>query len=120
MTTRRTIAATLVALIAVAGLAACSSSTPEEPASASAAAASGPAEGGGPAASVDPAMAELGDSIVAAKTPVDAAGKQIEAAGYTWRVLMLDGEPQAGTMDLRPDRFNLNVENGIVVGYTTG
>jgi hypothetical protein len=120
MSSRRYAAALLV-VVSLTGVTACSSNSAPSPSTAAAsAAASAPATGGGPAVDVDPAMTQLGDSIVAAKTPVDAAGKQIEAAGYTWRVLMLDGQPQAGTMDLRTDRFGLNVENGVVVGYTVG
>jgi len=65
-------------------------------------------------------MQELGDGIVAAQTPLDEAGRQIEAAGFIWRVTMLDGQPQPATKDYRPDRLDLEVVDGVVVAFTIG
>ncbi len=40
---------------------------------------------------------------------------ELAAMKLVVRVVVLDGEPQAGTTDLRADRVNVAVENGIVV-----
>lgn len=43
-----------------------------------------------------------------------------QAYGYSTRVGTIDGEPQAVTMDYRPDRFTLSVTKGAVVSCTYG
>lgn len=40
--------------------------------------------------------------------------------GYSARVGSIDGQPQAVTMDYRPDRFTLALVNGVVVSCTYG
>jgi len=57
---------------------------------------------------------EVGKSIVG--LTVDEATTTAEAAGFTVRVTTLDGVNQAITFDLRTDRLNVSVENGVVVG----
>lgn len=49
-----------------------------------------------------------------------AAAELIQASGYTARLVSLDGEAMMGTMDVRMDRVNLFVENGVVIGCTFG
>ncbi len=46
---------------------------------------------------------------------VEDAEQRAEAAGCTVRVLSEDGEERAATMDLRIDRVNVEVRDGIVV-----
>jgi hypothetical protein len=43
-----------------------------------------------------------------------------EAAGYAYRVVMVDGEPLAVTMDYRPDRVNVALEDDVVTAATVG
>ena len=38
----------------------------------------------------------------------------IEDAGYDWRIGVIDGEPQAVTMDYRIDRLTLTIDDGLV------
>lgn len=45
---------------------------------------------------------------------LDEATKVAEENGWTVRVAVLDGEVQAGTMDLQPNRVNVAVEAGVV------
>ena len=40
--------------------------------------------------------------------------------GCGYRVSIMNGQPQQLTCDYRPDRINLIVENGVVVGTTLG
>lgn len=40
-----------------------------------------------------------------------------DAKGMTVRVVVLDGEPMAATMDYRSDRINTQVEAGVVTRY---
>ena len=42
------------------------------------------------------------------------------AQGSAWRVVGEDGQAGAVTGDYRPERLNFTVEDGIVVGVTTG
>lgn len=57
---------------------------------------------------------EVGKSIVG--LPIDEATTVAEAAGFTVRVLLLDGVDQVATADLRTDRLNVSVVDGIVTG----
>jgi outer membrane murein-binding lipoprotein Lpp len=43
-----------------------------------------------------------------------------EAAGYTFRVVEIDGQPQAVTMDYRIDRVNATINDGRVASVTVG
>jgi hypothetical protein len=43
-----------------------------------------------------------------------------QAAGWTIRVMSRDGEDLMGTMDYRPDRLNLTVEQGTVTSVDIG
>jgi hypothetical protein len=51
-------------------------------------------------------------------------GKKIEDVrkipGLTYRVMNEDGKVYAGTMDLKPFRYNFSVENGIIVSVKMG
>jgi len=57
---------------------------------------------------------EVGKSIVGLS--IDEATKVAEAAGFTVRVLLLDGVDQVATADLRTDRLNVSVVDGTVTG----
>jgi hypothetical protein len=43
-----------------------------------------------------------------------------EAAGWTVRVVVRDGETQLGTMDYRVDRVGLTVDGGVITGVQVG
>lgn len=49
-----------------------------------------------------------------------AAGALAEERGHVWRVAVIDGEPQALTMDFNPDRYNFSVEDGLVTAVSAG
>ena len=51
---------------------------------------------------------------------ISSAASTIEAAGYTYRVIMIDGESLPMTMDYRLDRINLTLQDGIVVDASWG
>ncbi len=117
MRTTKTIAASLMAAAALATLAACADDPAETATSAIAAAseAASAAEGGG-----TPEMQALCAQMVAeGLSPEDATALATEN-GYVTRVGMLEGEPQAVTMDLREDRFTFEVSGGVVVACTYG
>jgi hypothetical protein len=40
--------------------------------------------------------------------------------GTVWRVVTIDGEGQAVTMDINPDRLNFDIVDGTVVAVTRG
>ena len=71
-----------------------------------------------PEESVAPDMT-LVDQALAADTLVgltlDEATAAADANGWTVRVSTLDGEPQILTMDLRTDRVNVSVADGVVI-----
>lgn len=69
---------------------------------------------------ITPEQVTFAADLVAAGVDEAAAAEQIEAAGYTYRVVMSDGESFPMTMDYRLDRLNLTLENGIVVDATWG
>ncbi len=51
------------------------------------------------------------------RKPEDLIGLSIEDAAladHTIRVMKRDGKPCAGTMDVKPNRINVTVENGII------
>lgn len=53
-------------------------------------------------------------ALLAAPLPVALVQARIEAAGYTWRIVEIDGQPQPATMDYRIDRLNLATQGGLV------
>lgn len=61
---------------------------------------------------------KFADGLVGQKTA--AATKAAEDAGYTVRIVEVDGVPRAVTADLRPDRINLTIEDGVVTKATAG
>ena len=60
------------------------------------------------------------DELVSNGVDEVTAAEQIESAGFTYRVVMIEGEGLPATMDYRTDRINLTLENGIVVDATWG
>ena len=58
--------------------------------------------------------------LLATPLPETEATARIEAAGYTWRLGTIDGEPQAVTMDYRIDRLTLTTQDGLVIDATWG
>lgn len=106
----------LLAVVVVVGLSACGSEggmTGESPANES------PQVSSTPTASLPPVAPEPDNDAVSQALvglPEAAAQAKAEAAGYTVRVAVVDGEPRALTMDYRPDRINVELENGVVVG----
>lgn len=69
---------------------------------------------------ITPEQVTFAEDLVAQGVDEATAVQQIEAAGYTFRVVMIDGESFPMTMDYRLDRINLTLENGIVVDATWG
>lgn len=69
---------------------------------------------------ISPEQVTFAADLVAQGVDEATAAAQIEAAGYTYRVVMIDGESFPMTMDYRLDRINLSLENGIVVDATWG
>lgn len=43
-----------------------------------------------------------------------------QAAGYTFRVVSVDGQPRAVTMDYRPDRIDATIVKGVVTEVSVG
>lgn len=117
---KRTTALVAAACVTLLGLTACSSSS--EPAATTSAATTLPADSTDPAAEIGPSqeILDLCDEIVAAAmSDADAAALATER-GFTSRVVSIDGEGQAATMDYRIDRMNFDVEGGVVTGCTAG
>ena len=106
-----------MAVLAAGLLAACSSDESGTAEGSSAAAASPAASG---AAAPSPEMQALCDQMIADGLSSDDATALAEENGYVARVGMIDGEPQAVTMDYREDRFTLETEGGAVVACTYG
>ncbi len=50
---------------------------------------------------------------------VEDAGDRADANGLPWRVVEIDGVPQAVTEDFVPNRLNFVVADGIVTAYST-
>ena len=61
---------------------------------------------------------KFADTLVGMETAE--AKKAAEEAGYTLRVIEVDGVPKAATADLRVDRINVVVEDGKVTQATAG
>jgi hypothetical protein len=53
-------------------------------------------------------------------TSAEEAEAAADAAGVTYRVVMVDGEPRAVTLDYRPDRVNVAIEDDVVTEATVG
>jgi hypothetical protein len=51
---------------------------------------------------------------------VDEATAWANERGMTVRVVKLDGESLPGTKDYRPERINVEVENGVITAATLG
>lgn len=68
----------------------------------------------GPNPDVTAEQQALLDELLATPLPVDDVQQRIKAAGYTSRIVEIDGEPQPATMDYRLDRVNLITTNGLV------
>lgn len=64
------------------------------------------------------ATQEFADTLVG--KPADEAQAAAVAAGYTYRVLSEDGQDNAVTADYRPDRINVEIEDGTVTRATAG
>jgi hypothetical protein len=110
---RPIVTAVAVAAIAVPALAGCSSSTGSTTSSSEA------NLSGSPVSAKDDITA-LCASIVEQKLAADAAAAMAESSGYTSRVTVLEGAPQAATTDLREDRMNFEVTGGVVTACTVG
>ncbi|AXK40627.1 hypothetical protein [Crenobacter cavernae] len=93
----------LLILAALAALAGCATPGPQ----AASHAAPGPAC----------AAAKMDDASLVGKAEAEADAL---LAGCPWRVSQRDGQSLPGTMDYRPDRRNLGVENGKVVWVRRG
>ena len=52
--------------------------------------------------------------------PVSEAQALAKQHGIRNRVIMIDGKPQRGTKDYRPDRLNFTVNKGVVTKVTRG
>lgn len=64
------------------------------------------------------ATQEFADELVGSKTAEAQAAA--EKAGYTFRVISEDGEGKPATSDLRADRVNATIEDGVVTEATAG
>ncbi len=106
------LASAAIAVMAITGLSACSSSSSDAPVS--------EINLSGSPVTANEDMTALCAQIIEQKLPVEAAVALAEASGYTTRVGTLDGEAQAVTTDLREDRFTFDVEADIVTGCTIG
>lgn len=69
---------------------------------------------------ITPEQVAFVDELLATPLPLDDATARIEAAGYSWRLGTIDGEPQAVTMDYRIDRLTLTTQDGLVIDATWG
>ena len=63
---------------------------------------------------VSPEQQALLDELLATPLSLNQVQERIKAAGYTSRVVEIDGEPQPATMDYRLDRVNLVTKGGLV------
>jgi hypothetical protein len=69
---------------------------------------------------ITPEQVTFAEDLVAQGVDEATAAGTIEAAGYTYRVIMIDGESLPMTMDYRLDRINLTLQDGIVVDASWG
>ncbi len=51
---------------------------------------------------------------------IEAACEAADRAEIRWRIVEVDGQPRAITMDYRPDRLNFTVEKGKVIRVNKG
>jgi len=63
---------------------------------------------------ISPEQQALLDELLQTPLPLAQVQERIAAAGYTSRVVEIDGEPQPATMDYRLDRINLETTAGQV------
>lgn len=68
-----------------------------------------------PATVLDPAKPE---TLVG--SPLEKVEAACEKAEVPYRVVMVNGEGRPITMDMRPERLNLTVEDGVVTKITNG
>ncbi len=111
-----TVASLALAVTAVAGLSACS--TTASGASGDAVVSEADLSGTPVTAAED--MTALCEQIIAESLPLEAAVALAEASGYATRVSSIDGEAQAVTKDIQEDRFTFETEGGLVTGCTIG
>ena len=109
-----TVATAALAVTALTGLTACSTT-----ASGSGAVVSEADLSGTPVTTSED-MTALCKQILAESLPVEAAVALAEASGYATRVSSIDGEGQAVTMDIQEDRFTFETEAGLVTACTIG
>ena len=69
---------------------------------------------------ITPDQVAFAEDLIAQGVDEATAAGTIEAAGYTYRVIMIDGESLPMTMDYRLDRINLTLQDGIVVDASWG
>jgi hypothetical protein len=69
---------------------------------------------------ITPDQVTLAEDLIVQGVDEATAAGTIEAAGYTYRVIMIDGESLPVTMDYRTDRINLTLQDGIVVDASWG
>ena len=48
------------------------------------------------------------------------AEELLKKAGHRYRVVRVDGQPRVVTADYNPNRFNLHIQDGVVVDCYTG
>lgn len=65
-------------------------------------------------------MTNLCEQMITQALPVEAAQALADSSGYTVRLGTIDGQAQALTKDIQPDRFTLDVTGGVVTGCTVG
>lgn len=71
----------------------------------------------GPETTTTTTIVQFADLYVS--LPIEEAGALADANGEDWRVINLDGVPQEHEQDLRPDRLNFTVVDGVVVFVQT-
>ncbi|MFM8351395.1 MAG: hypothetical protein ACKN9D_10035 [Actinomycetales bacterium] len=106
------IALTLGAALTATACTGQSSSEQSNSPSAAASQTAGPTRGPNPDVTAEQQV--LLDELLATPLPVDDVQQRIKAAGYTSRIVEIDGEPQPATMDYRLDRVNLITTNSLV------
>ena len=109
-----------VALIAAFGLTACGSDGSTEPTAAASATGQAAPSTTGALSPEEEAAVTFAQDLTAKQLPEAEAVAAIEAAGFSWRVVEVDGEAKPATMDYRPDRMNLTVTGGVVTLVTMG
>jgi heat shock protein HslJ len=80
--------------------------------------AEGSGEGEAPVTDEEAAAAAFAATIVG--MTAEEAQAAVEAEGLTYRVLSEDGKDNAVTADYRPDRINVEIEDGTVTNATVG